>query len=502
MKNHTDVLIFHTAICAEASQISLDATIEIAYANFYCAIPTLRFGMESIMTKEKNAKKYEIDMCSGPLFGKILLFYIPLMLSGILQLLFNAADIVVVGRFVGSEALAAVGSTSSLINLLVNVFIGLSVGANVLAARFFGAGKKEELSDMVHTAIATSLVSGIFLIFLGVLLARPALLLMETPENVIDQAVLYMRIYFIGMPATMAYNFGSAILRAAGDTKRPLYYLFAAGVVNVVLNLFFVIVCGLGVAGVAIATVISQVISAALVIRCLALSDSDYKLDLKRLRIVPDKLLRMVQIGVPAGLQGALFSVSNVLIQSSVNSFGSVAMAGNTAASNIEGFVYTSMNAFHQTAISFTGQNYGARNYKRIGRILLICQLLVIAVGLLFGNAAYLLGDKLLLLYSSEPEVITYGLLRMSIICTTYCLCGMMDVMVGSLRGMGYSVMPMLVSLTGACLFRILWIYTVFQEIPTLQCLYWSYPVSWGLTFLAHLLCFVVVYRKLLKTES
>lgn len=454
------------------------------------------------MTKEKNAKKYEIDMCSGPLFGKILLFYIPLMLSGILQLLFNAADIVVVGRFVGSEALAAVGSTSSLINLLVNVFIGLSVGANVLAARFFGAGKKEELSDMVHTAIATSLVSGIFLIFLGVLLARPALLLMETPENVIDQAVLYMRIYFIGMPATMAYNFGSAILRAAGDTKRPLYYLFAAGVVNVVLNLFFVIVCGLGVAGVAIATVISQVISAALVIRCLALSDSDYKLDLRRLRIVPDKLLRMVQIGVPAGLQGALFSVSNVLIQSSVNSFGSVAMAGNTAASNIEGFVYTSMNAFHQTAISFTGQNYGARNYKRIGRILLICQLLVIAVGLLFGNAAYLLGDKLLLLYSSEPEVITYGLLRMSIICTTYCLCGMMDVMVGSLRGMGYSVMPMLVSLTGACLFRILWIYTVFREIPTLQCLYWSYPVSWGLTFLAHLLCFVVVYRKLLKTES
>ena len=402
----------------------------------------------------------------------------------------------------GSEALAAVGSTSSLINLLVNVFIGLSVGANVLAARFFGAGKKEELSDMVHTAIATSLISGIFLIFLGVLLARPALLLMETPENVIDQAVLYMRIYFIGMPATMAYNFGSAILRAAGDTKRPLYYLFAAGVVNVVLNLFFVIVCGLGVAGVAIATVISQVISAVLVIRCLALSDSDYKLDLKRLRIVPDKLLRMVQIGVPAGLQGALFSVSNVLIQSSVNSFGSVAMAGNTAASNIEGFVYTSMNAFHQTAISFTGQNYGARNYKRIGRILLTCQALVMVVGLLFGNAAYLLGDKLLLLYSSEPEVITYGLLRMSIICTTYCLCGMMDVMVGSLRGMGYSVMPMLVSLTGACLFRILWIYTVFQEIPTLQCLYWSYPVSWGLTFLAHLLCFVVVYRKLLKTES
>ena len=316
--------------------------------------------------KEKSAKKYEMDMCSGPLFGKILLFYIPLMLSGILQLLFNAADIVVVGRFVGSEALAAVGSTSSLINLLVNVFIGLSVGTNVLVARFFGAGKKEELSDMVHTAVTTSLVSGFVLIFLGLLLARPALLLMSTPENVIDQAVLYMSIYFVGMPATMAYNFGSAVLRAVGDTKRPLYYLLAAGIVNVALNLFFVIVCGMGVAGVAIATVISQVISALLVIRCLTLTDSDYRLNLRKLRIVPEKLWRMVQIGVPAGLQGALFSVSNVLIQSSVNSFGSVAMAGNTAASNIEGFVYTSMNSFHQTAISFTGQNYGARNYRRI----------------------------------------------------------------------------------------------------------------------------------------
>nr|WP_318686528.1 MATE family efflux transporter [uncultured Acetatifactor sp.] len=452
--------------------------------------------------KEKSAKKYEMDMCSGPLFGKILLFYIPLMLSGILQLLFNAADIVVVGRFVGSEALAAVGSTSSLINLLVNVFIGLSVGTNVLVARFFGAGKKEELSDMVHTAVTTSLVSGFVLIFLGLLLARPALLLMSTPENVIDQAVLYMSIYFVGMPATMAYNFGSAVLRAVGDTKRPLYYLLAAGIVNVALNLFFVIVCGMGVAGVAIATVISQVISALLVIRCLTLTDSDYRLNLRKLRIVPEKLWRMVQIGVPAGLQGALFSVSNVLIQSSVNSFGSVAMAGNTAASNIEGFVYTSMNSFHQTAISFTGQNYGARNYRRIGKILAVCQILVIAVGLLLGNAAYLLADHLLLLYSSDTQVIGYGTLRLGIICTTYCLCGMMDVMVGSLRGMGYSVMPMLVSLTGACLFRILWIYTVFREIPTLQCLYWSYPISWALTFLAHLLCFAIVYRKLLKTKA
>lgn len=452
--------------------------------------------------KVKSDKRYEIDMCNGPLLGKLLIFYIPLMLSGVLQLLFNAADIVVVGRFAGSEALAAVGSTSSLINLIVNVFIGLSVGTNVLVARFYGAGKKKELSDMVHTAVMTSFVCGILLIFVGILLAKPALRLMATPENVIEQATLYMCIYFVGMPAMMSYNFGSAVLRAVGDTKRPLYYLLIAGVINVVLNLFFVTVFHMGVAGVAAATVISQVVSAVLVLRCLALTDSDYKLNLKELKIVPDKLAKMVQIGLPAGLQGALFSVSNVLIQSSVNSFGHVAMAGNTAASNIEGFVYTSMNAFHQTAISFTGQNYGARNYKRIGKILLICQVLVIGVGLIMGNAAYFFSDRLLLLYSTDAEVIRYGVLRLGIICTTYCLCGMMDVMVGSLRGMGYSVMPMLVSLTGACLFRIVWICTVFQEFHTLKCLYWSYPISWGLTFLVHLVCFAVVYRKLQKVRT
>lgn len=452
--------------------------------------------------KENSSKKYEIDMCNGPLLGKILVFYIPLMLSGVLQLLFNAADIVVVGQFVGSHALAAVGATSSLINLLVNVFMGLSVGTNVLVARFYGAGKKKELSDMVHTAIMTAFVSGVILVFLGILLAKPMLEMMDTPEDVIEHSTLYMRIYFVGMPAMMAYNFGSAVLRAVGDTKRPLYYLLTAGVINVILNLIFVTVFHMGVAGVAAATVASQVISAALVLRCLCLTDSDFQLRLRELKIVPDKLGRMVRIGLPAGLQGALFSVSNVLIQSSVNSFGSVAMAGNTAAANIEGFVYTSMNAFHQTAISFTGQNYGARNYKRIGKILFICQTLVIGVGLLLGNAAYLFGDKLLLLYAGEAEVIEYGMLRLSIICTTYCLCGMMDVMVGSLRGMGYSVMPMLVSLTGACLFRIVWIYTIFQEINSLECLYWSYPISWLLTFLVHLLCFAFVYRRLLKAES
>jgi len=449
--------------------------------------------------KEKQTKNYEIDMCNGPLFGKILIFYIPLMLSGILQLLFNAADIVVVGRFAGNQALAAVGSTSSLINLLVNVFIGLSVGANVLVARFYGANQEKELSEMVHTAVMTSLVSGCILIVIGIALAKPALTLMDTPEDVIGQSVLYMRIFFVGMPAMMAYNFGSAILRAVGDTKRPLYFLLFAGVINVVLNLIFVIVFSMGVAGVALATVISQMISAFLVLRCLVKSDSSYHLALKALKIAPDKLFKMIQIGIPAGLQGALFSISNVMIQSSVNSFGSIAMAGNTAAANVEGFVYTSMNAFHQTAISFTGQNYGAQNYKRIGKILLICQVSVIVVGLVMGNAAYGFAGSLLKLYSPDSAVIQYGVLRMSIICTTYCLCGMMDVMVGSLRGMGYSIMPMLVSLTGACLFRIIWIYTIFKQYHTLECLYISYPISWALTFLVHLLCFGIVYRRILK---
>lgn len=451
---------------------------------------------------ESNSKKYEIDMCNGPLLGKILIFYIPLMLSGILQLLFNAADIAVVGRFAGNESLAAVGSTSSLTNLIVNLFIGLSVGANVLVARYYGAGQQKELKEMIQTAVGTALISGILLIFVGFFVSKPALSLMGTPDNVIRHSVLYMRIYFAGMPFMMTYNFGSAVLRAVGDTKRPLYYLLLAGVVNVILNLIFVIAFSMGVAGVATATVISQAISAALVIRCLLKTDGVYKLVLKDMKIVPDKLLRMFQIGLPAGVQGALFSISNVLIQSSVNSFGSIAMAGNTAGSNIEGFVYTSMNSFYQSAISFCGQNYGARQYRRVGKVLLICEVLVVLVGAVMGNAAYFFGDHLLKLYSTDPEVIAYGILRMGYICVPYFLCGMMDVIVGALRGIGYSIMPMLVSLTGACLFRVVWIYTVFQQYRTLPCLYISYPISWTLTFLVHLICFAIVYRKLLKKAA
>lgn len=459
-------------------------------------------GKEVRRAMEKGAsKKYEIDMCNGPLLGKIMVFYIPLMLSGILQLLFNAADIVVVGRFAGNEALAAVGSTGSLTNLIVNLFIGLSVGANVLVARFYGAGQDGELKEMVQTAIATAIAGGVILVFLGFFISGPALGWMGTPEDVIQHSVLYMRIYFAGMPFMMIYNFGSAVLRAVGDTKRPLYYLLIAGVVNVVLNLIFVIVFSMGVAGVATATVVSQAISAALVVRCLILTDSAYRLVLQGMKIAPDKLIKMVQIGVPAGMQGALFSISNVLIQSSVNSFGSVAMAGNTAASNIEGFVYTAMNAFHQAAISFSGQNYGARKYKRIFNVLVICEVMVVAVGVLMGNVAYFFGGTLLKLYTIDPAVIEYGILRMRIICVPYFLCGVMDVAVGALRGMGYAIMPMLVSLTGACLFRVVWIYTIFQSNRTLECLYFSYPISWTLTFLVHFVCFAVVYRRLLKRD-
>lgn len=444
---------------------------------------------------------YEIDMVNGPLFGKILIFYFPLMLSGVLQLLFNAADIVVVGRFAGNDSLAAVGSTSSLINLLVNLFFGLSVGTNVLAARYFGAKQDKEIEELVHTAVTTSVASGLLLVVIGILISSPALTMMGTPANVIDKSVLYMRIYFAGMPFFMLYNFGSAILRAVGDTRRPLYFLLVSGVINVILNLIFVIVFSWGVAGVAAATVISQAVSSILVLRCLMKSDAVYRVVIKKLRIVPDKLFRMIQLGLPAGLQGALFSISNVLIQSSVNSFGSIAMGGNTAASNIEGFVYTSMNAFYQTAISFTGQNYGAKKYKRIGKIMLLCEGSVFAVGLLLGNMAYLFSGTLLKLYSTDPEVIKFGVLRLGIIGTGYFLCGMMDTMVGMLRGMGYSIMPMLVSLTGACLFRVVWIYTIFQRIHTLECLYYSYPISWALTFAVHLVCFAVVYRRLVRKE-
>ncbi len=451
-----------------------------------------------VRVKSKN-KKYEMDMCSGSILKKMLLFAVPLMCSSILQLLFNAADIIVVGQYAGDHSLAAVGSTSSLINLLTNLFLGLSVGSNVLVAHFYGAKQSKDLSETVHTSILVSLLSGVLLAVVGMVGAKQILTWMDTPAEVLPLATLYLRIYFLGMPAMMAYNFGSAILRAIGDTKRPLYYLTLAGVINVLLNLLFVIRFHMDVAGVATATVISQCLSAVLVLWCLTKEEGAIRLNLHALRIYPEKFFKILQVGIPAGFQGCVFSLSNVVIQASVNSFGATVVAGNSAALNIEGFVYVAMNAFHQAAISFTSQNMGAAKYERINKILITAQLCVLAVGLILGNLVVFFGYPLLSLYTNSVEVAAAGMIRLKIICSLYALCGMMDVMVGSLRGMGYAIMPMIVSLIGACGLRLLWIFTFFrmEQFHTPTSLYLTYPVSWTITFLTHVICFIVVRRRL-----
>ncbi len=446
-----------------------------------------------------KTKKYELDMCHGPLLWKILIFALPLMLSGILQLLFNAADMIVVGHAKGPTSLAAVGATSSLINLLINLFMGLSVGANVLVAHFFAAKQEKDCSETVHTAVLISVISGIFLAFVGVFLSRPLLMLMGTPIDVIDKSVLYMRVFFLGMPVMLLYNFGSAILRAVGDTKRPLFYLSVSGVLNILLNLLFVLVFDMDVAGVALATVLSQALSAFLIVRCLMKTEGYCKLNISDLHIKKDKLLKMIRIGLPAGLQGSIFSISNVLIQSSINSFGSIAMAGNTASSNLEGFVYNAMNAIHQTALTFTSQNFGGKQYKRIKKVIVLNVVIVTLVGCIFGGIFILFGQPLLSLYTSEAAAIEYGLIRMKIIFSTYFLCGIMDVLVGCLRGLGRSILPMIVSLLGACGLRVLWIFTIFKAYPTLESIYISYPISWTLTAFVHLICLLVVMKSLSK---
>ena len=446
---------------------------------------------------EKTARiSYRMDMTEGPLTTKIIKFTIPVMLTGILQLLFNTADVIVVGRFTGKTALAAVGSTGSLINLLVSLFIGLSIGTNVLVARYQGAKDDKAVSETVHTSIALGIVGGLILLIIGVVATRPLLEMMATPEDVIDQSTLYMRILFFGMPLNLILNFGAAILRAIGDTKRPLYYLTIAGVINLFLNIFLVTVFSLGVAGVAIATVISEGVSCILILLCLKHETGAIGLYFNRIKINPSKCIDIMKIGLPAGLQGCIFSISNVLIQSSVNSFGSTVMAGNTAASNIEGFVYVSMNSLHQTCISFTSQNFGAGKFKRIKKVLINCLVIVAITGLVLGNSAYFFGKYLLSAYNNEAEVISYGLIRLSIISTMYFLCGLMDVMVGAMRGIGYSILPMIVSLVGACGLRIVWIYTVFVKFRTLDILFISYPVTWTITFLSHLVCYYIVTRK------
>lgn len=443
--------------------------------------------------------KNQIDMTEGAIFPKLVKFAVPLILSSILQLLFNAADIVVVGRYAGDNSLAAVGSTSSMVNLLVNFFIGLGVGCNVVAANFLGAGKKEELNRTVHTTMVLSLIGGVILTLIGVTFSRQILILMASPENVLPLSTLYLKVFFGGITATVIYNFGAAILRAKGDTKRPLYILLVAGLINVILNLIFVIPFKMDVAGVAAATVLSQVFAAFCVVWILMHEDEEFRLDFKKLRLDMPILKRIIKIGVPAGFQSMLFSFSNMLIQSAVNSFGAVMVAGNSAAQSIEGFVYISMNSFAQATLTFAGQNMGAHKFGRIKRLIVISEASVFVVGLLLGMAVLFLGRSILGIYSQSPGVIEAGMLRLTVILATYFTCGMMDSMAGVIRGVGHSVLPMVITMVGACGLRIVYLATFFQipKFHTFQSIFYSYPLSWVVTFSFLTASFVWIMRGL-----
>ncbi len=435
-------------------------------------------------------------MTHGPLLGKLIIFTIPIILSGVLQLLFNAADVLVVGRFAGEASLAAVGSTGSLINLMTNLFIGISVGANVCAAQFFGAKHYDDVKKTLHTSVAFSLIGGLILVFVGLFGARPMLELMGSPEDVLPLAALYIKIYFLAMPAAMLYNFLAAILRASGDTTHPLVFLSIAGVVNVLLNLVLVIAFGLGVAGVAIASATANYISAILLTLYLIKQEGPMKLVLSNVRIDKKVLSKIIKIGLPAGIQGSVFSLSNVVIQSAINSFGTAAIAGSSAAGSIEGFVYVSMNSVSQTCVTFTGQNFGAGNEKRVKRVIFECLGIVTIVGLVMGNAAYFFSETLLGIYTDSSAAIAAGTIRLFWVCCPYFLCGVMDSLTGGLRGLGYSTIPMVVSLLGACVTRLIWIATFFQIHHTQSVLFFSYPGSWFLTLTVHSICLTIVYRK------
>lgn len=444
-------------------------------------------------------KSHQIDMTQGAIFPKLLEFSVPLIFSSILQLLFNAADIVVVGRFAGDNSLAAVGSTGSLINLLVNLFMGLSIGTNVLAANYFGQKNKNKLQETVHTSMLISVISGIILTIIGVIFTTPILEFMQTPEEVLKLASIYLRIYFYGITSSMIYNFGSALLRAQGDTKRPLLILLLSGIVNIILNLIFVINFKLDVAGVAYATVISQTISAIIVVIILLKEDNDFKLNLRKLSINPHIFAKLVKIGVPAGFQGIMFSFSNIIIQSAINSFGPILIAGNSATISLEGFVYTSMNGFSQGALTFTSQNLGAGKKDRIKKVVIISQFSIIVIGLVLGWLGILFDNQLLSIYSKSPDVINAGKIRVFVIFSTYFLCGIMDAMANSIRGCGHSLLPAIVTIFCVCFFRIFYLATFFR-IPQFHSPFYifiSYPVSWFIAWIIHLICFIVIFKKI-----
>ena len=442
--------------------------------------------------------KNQLDMTKGPIFKELIVFSVPLILSGVLQLLFNAADVIVVGRFAGDNSLAAVGSTSSFINLMLNLFIGISIGSSVVSANYFGAGKIRELRNTVHTSMLLSIYSGIGLTVLGVIFARQILHLMQAPEEVLVLAVLYLRIYFAGISATVIYNFGSALLRAKGDTQRPLYILMVAGVINVILNLIFVILFRMDVAGVALATVISQIFAAGFVVALLMREEDGFKLEIKKLKIHKYILIRIIKIGVPAGFQGMMFSISNMVIQSSVNSFGPIVIAGSSAGINIEGFVYLAMNGFSQGALTFVSQNMGAGQKDRIKKLVFISLLTVLVVGEGLGFLVVIFARQILGVYSKNPLVIEAGIRRLTVICSTYALCGIMDTMSNIIRGIGHSLLPMVVCIVGVCVFRIVWLSTIFltPQFHTEFIIFVSYPISWTVTFIAHCVCFAKVFKK------
>lgn len=441
--------------------------------------------------------KYEIDMCNGTLMDKLIVFAVPLMISGVLQLMFNAVDIIVVGRYSGSQSLAAVGSTTALINIFTNLFIGISLGANVLAARFYAAGRDEEMSETVHTAIMVALISGVVMALVGFGLSRKALELMGSPEDVIDLSTLYMRIYFLGMPFFMLYNYGAAILRAVGDTRRPLLFLIVAGIVNAVLNVILVVKFHMAVEGVAIATVVSQFISCVLVLWCLWKSESSYQLRFSKLRINASYLGQIFQVGVPAGIQSVVINFSNALLQSSVNSFGSTAMAGYTAANNLLGFLYAAVNSVTQACMSFTSQNLGVKKFERMDRVLIDCGIISLAIAGTVGTTFYLFGPEILQIYTKEPDVIQAGMEIISITTIPYFLCGIMDLIPGALRGMGRSGVPMVLSIIGTVGTRIVWIYGVFPRYRSLFILFISYPVSWIITISLQVVCFLLVRKQI-----
>ncbi len=443
--------------------------------------------------------QYEMNMTEGSLLPKILRFALPLMLTSILQLLYNAADVVVVGRFAGATALAAVSSTGSLTSLIVNVFMGLSLGASVLVGQAYGAGKHRDVSDITHTTVTLALVCGAVVTVLGVLFAKPVLRWMDTPEEVLELSSLYVSIYFSGSIFNLVFNYGAAVLRAVGDTRRPMYYLTLSGVVNVVLNLIFVVGFHMSVAGVALATIISQALSAALVVICLIRSDGAIHLDLKKLRLHPDKVKGLIKIGLPAGLQSAMFSISNLLIQSSINSFGAAAMAGNGAAANIEGFIGVGMGAFYTASLTFTSQNLGARKKERLGRTIWLCQACALVSGLGLGMIAYLFRVPLLGLYTTEPEVVQMGLIRSDLMLRTCFLFGLQDVFVGGSRGLGNSFRPMIISIMGICVFRIVWVYTAFAAVRTLNVLYLSYPISYLIMVVAQGICYLITKKRVIQ---